>query len=215
MSIFGRILTEDQIEDAVVDVLKKWIPTYLSEVERQVGVTAGTYKRPPSGSYIVRPDFEKWPEEHLPVIIVLNEGSDDDAAKEGRGIYRQSWLIGVAGVVSSIDQISTRRYAYRLGAAIRGVLAQHASLDGGLDGTVRGVDWVGGRNNELPSEDGRTLWATRQLFSVEIGDVLTKPGGPVSPDAEPLPDPTDPYPDWATVPDEDHVQPSYTKEPIQ
>lgn len=199
MSVFGRILSDDQVEDAVISILKKWVPTYMSEVERQVGLDEGYYQRPIH--YTARSDFDKWPEEMLPTVIVISPGIDDDPEKEGRGIYRAKFEIGTVCVVSSTDALSTRRFSYRMGAAIRGAIIQHQSLDLALDGTVRGIDWIGERNNPVPQPEpsDRTIWANRQLFSVDVGDVLTRTAGPPAPASTPLPDPTTPWPDDPVV----------------
>lgn len=197
MTIFGHIASDDEVEDATVAILRKWLPTWMSEVERQRGLQAGFYARPVDSSYFVRSDFDKFPEDMLPAVIITSGGIEDDPPKEGRGQYRGGFQIGVTCVVSSIDQLSARRYAYRMGAAVRGVLIQRQSMDGALGGRLRGTDWIGGRNNELDSGDDRTIWAARQLFVVEVGDVLTRGGGPIAP--EPLPVHTDPWPDAKTI----------------
>jgi hypothetical protein len=197
VSIFGTIVSDDQVEEAVIVTLQKWIPTYLSEVERQRGIDAGYYRRPESGSYYARTDFDKWPEEMLPAIIVIAPGIEDDPSKAGDGVYRGLFPIAVTCVVSSTNQIETRRYAQRLGAAIRAALVQHQSLGNALDDEVRGVDWIGARNNELPPEGDRSIWANRQLFAVEVGDVVTKSAGPRN--ADPIVPSTAPYPDPPTV----------------
>lgn len=197
MSIFERIVSDDQVEDAVVATLRKWTPNWLAEVEDQLGLDRGYYQRPQDSSYIVRDDFDKWPEEMLPAVVVVSLGPLDTPVKDGRWSFRQKWLMGILGVAGSTDQLSSRRAAYRLGAAIRGVLAGRQTLDGALNGTVRGVEWQGGRNGEMPTDAERTAWAQRQAFSVEVGDVLTQGAGPPS-DANPLPD-TEPWPDPPVV----------------
>lgn len=214
MSIFGRIITDDQVEDAVKVVLQKWMSTSLAEVERQVGLPAGHYKRPSDGSYHVRNDFDKLPEEMLPFVIVVSTGLESSPTKNGRQQFDASWAIGVAAIASSIRQDESRRYAYRLGAAIRASLVHHQSLDGALGGTVTGVRWLDGRNNELPQpEPGeRSIWATRQVFAVDVKDVLTQSAGPRKPEAVPKPDPLQPYGDWPRVPDRSKITTTYTKE---
>lgn len=211
MTIFGKIVTDDQVEDAVLSILKKWMPTYLAEVERQVGLVAGHYTRP--RSWRVRNDIDKLPEDMLPMIIVVSAGLEDPASKDGRQSMRAAWAIGVAAIASSINQDESRRYAYRLGAAIRAALVQHQSLDGALGGSVTGVRWLDGRNNELPQPDPgeRTIWATRQVFAVDLKNVLTQTGGPVRPDAVPKPDPLVPYGDWPVVPNRSKITTTYTK----
>lgn len=207
MTIFGTIRSDDEVEMAVVESLQKWLPTYMSEVEHQRGLEAPYYARPPEGSYTVRSDFETWPEEMLPLVIVVAPGIDDDPEKEARGKHRGVFNIAVTCVVESIDQIETRNYAHRMGAAIRASLVQHWDLDGALDCSVRGVDWIGTRNDELPSEASRTIWGCRQLFQVQVGDILTRMAGPSSPIPPIALDPV-------TIPDIDHIHVSVEKEPI-
>jgi hypothetical protein len=202
MTLFGSIITDDQVEDAVMAVLKTWTNTELAEVERQTGVSDGEppyYARPES--WLVRNDMEKWPEEALPAVIVISTGTADEPRKDGSKRYTVPFAIGVACVVGAPDQEHARRFAYRLGAALRAALIHHQSLDGALDGRVRGVSWLASRNNEMPPEDGRTIWATRQVFVVEVEDVLTQSAGPARPEP-PRPTPPEqrePYGDWPAV----------------
>lgn len=208
---FGRIISDDQVEDSVIDSLWRWFPTYLSEIERQRGLDVPFYDRPAPSSYMPRTTFDKWPEDMVPCIIVVSPGIEDDPVREGRGRYRARWEIGTIAVVESIDRDSTRKMAYHFGAAIRGVLIQHQTLDQALDATVRGIDWIGERNNELPEQDQRTIWANRQLFTVEVGDVLARNVGPPNPEIGPTTDPP-----WPPIPVADPVTvtTTITKEPI-
>src|SRR4051812_42745433 len=117
MSQFGRIISDDQVEDAVVDTLRKWTPTYLAEVERQRGLAPGYYQRPVDSSFLLHTDFDKWPEEMLPVVEVISPGVDDDPPRKGAGDYHAHFMIGVIGIVSGAGQLESRRFAHRLGAA--------------------------------------------------------------------------------------------------
>lgn len=185
MSQVGILITDDMVEDAVKATLQRWVPTYMSELERQLALDVPYYKRPVASSYLVRSDFDKWPEEMLPAVVVVSPGIDDDPPKDGNRRYRASFQIGVACVVSSINQEESRRAAYRMGAVIRAVLIQKQSLDKALTERVRGVTWHGSRNNELRPEDQRSIWANRQLFTVEVGDVLGGAAGPTAPEPDP------------------------------
>jgi hypothetical protein len=217
MTVFGRIITDDQVEDAVMTCLKRWTSTELAEIERQLSLPQGYYTRP--RSWEVRNEFDAWPEDQMPRVIVISTGLAEDPIKESRGLYRVKYAVGVAVIASSLSLIDTRRYTYRLTAAVRTVLLHRQSLDKALDGTVRGIDWIDGRNNDLPPEDGRFIAASRQLFSVEVGNVVTQNAGPPEPIPEPtipVPDPTpeDPHPEWPTIPDREHIHVATTKEPI-
>lgn len=221
---FGTIRTDDEIEDAVTATLKKWLPTYMSEVERQLNLTPPYYERPSAGSFTTRTDFDKFPEDMLPLIVIVSTGVEDDPVREGRGFYRARYVMGVTNIVSSTEEVFSRQYAYRMGAAIRAALIHHQSLDRGVDGDVRGVDWLGSRNDELGSEDGRTIWACRQAFSVEVAEVLQRgvgPVGPTDPEVDPdptVPDPPDdpdtPDPPYPPLPTVQHTDVDLDKEPV-
>lgn len=201
MTTFGRIITDDQVEDAVMATLRRWIHTELNEVERQVlGVASeGYYQRPIC--YTVKASFDKFPEEELPMVLVVSTGATP-GGMDGRRQHKATFVVGVACVVSSTSEDDSRRYAYRLGAAIRAALEHNQSLDGALDGTVTGVNWDDGKNNELPEPDGgqRTIWTARQVFSVDVSNVLTRNAGPSAPEPDP-PNEAPPHGDWPTVAD--------------
>lgn len=213
-SIYGRILSEDDVEDAVMRTLQLWMPAELAEVEDQHHLVRGYYQRPQS--WVVRNDVEDWPEDMLPRVIVVSVGISDQPTRGGDRKYTAIFDIGVATIAASNQQDDARRYAYRLGAAARASLIHHQSLNNALDGTVLGVDLLGSTNDDLPTEMSRTLWTVRQLFSVEVEDVLTMSAGPPGPNATPpivpetdpaVPEPAPPPPeDWPTVPDRGHVR---------
>lgn len=210
-TVAQRILTDDIVEDAVLDHLEQWIPSKLSEIEDQLGLGIGYYQRPIS--YEVRTGFDKFPEEMLPMICVVSIGSDDRPAKTGDRKYRVLWDIGVIVVNSSTDREHARRATYRLGAAARAALIHRPGLDGALDETVRGIEWLGFVNNELPPEDDRTIRAQRQVFRVEVADVLTWGAGPAVPPSPPPGDPDGPPPpsgDWPVITDRSKIRTSIT-----
>src|SRR4051812_14790904 len=163
MTIFGSIRTDDSVEDAIIDVLRKWLPTYMSEVERQLSMTVGFHQRPFLSSYTPRSDFEVWPEDMMPVVSVEGIAIEDDPRRDGRGSMTGRFAMGVVNTCVSSDAIYVRRYAARMGAAIRAALLQHQSLELALGGNVRGISFVGSRNNLLSSQDERTIRAYRQL----------------------------------------------------
>lgn len=184
MTTFGRAISDDLVEDAVLDVLKRGLPTYLGEIENQRGLTRGFYQRPKT--YEVKSEVEKLPEEQVPMILVVSTGLTGRPVKDGRGLYRVPWYIGVAGIVSADNKTNTRRMAYRYAAAIRTLLVNFQTLNNALDGSVRGVEWVDGRNNEIPPDGDRTLWLSRQVFEVEVGNVLDQSSGPLTLPALPV-----------------------------
>lgn len=202
MSIFGPIVSDDMIEDAVTFTLKKWVPTSMRVLEEQLELEVGHYLRP--RSWEVHGDFDKFPEELMPAVVVVSIGTDDTPVKRGNRMYEARWNIAVADFASSTDLTKSRRMSYRLGAAIRAAMTWRQSLDGQLDGRIVGVDWTGSRNGEFPVNGERTVWGTRQTFSLTIENLMQFGGGPPAPDALP-PDEELPLPEWEVVPDREHI----------
>jgi hypothetical protein len=199
VSIFGNIISDDVVEDAVTATLQRWIDTELSEIERQRHVAVGFYARP--RAWEIRNDMDKWPEEALPAVIVISTGLADAPVRDGRRDYRATYAIGVATVCGSVNASEARKSAHRLGAAVRASLVHHQSLDHGINSQVRGVDWIDGRNNEINVDATRSVWAVRQIFTVEVADVLVRSAGPIVPDVSTDVPPT--HPDSPVVSDTD------------
>jgi hypothetical protein len=203
---FHRILTGADVEDAAIALMQKWMPTYLAEMERQTGRTADSL--PHVRSWVRTNEFEKFPEDQLPAVLVICPGLADEPVKTGDGKYRAGWALGVAVVVSARDQAVTQELAKVYAAAIRALLLHHPSMEG----LARGMEWNDERYDDLAQVDERTLSAARQVFTVEVDDVTTARAGPAAPD--PLPDHHEPYPPDAIVPDRDHVDQTIELEEI-
>lgn len=186
-TIFGQIVSGDDVETWVVETLQKWLSTYLSEVERQHDLEAGVLQRPRS---IVRTGgLDKFPEDQLPALLVISVGTSEDPLKEGTGAYRARWDVGAGCVVSARTMQETRVLAMHYGAALRALLVQRPSLDGHAAGTV----WKSETYDDLDFDDGRSLAIAAVAFTVEVHDVVLANAGPTAPDAPLTPD-TDPWP---------------------
>lgn len=191
-SIFGQIVDADQVEAAVLETLRKWLPTYLAEIERQRGITPpGSLPRP--RSWTVASSLDKWPDHPLPAVFAVSPGLAEEPLRTSRGGYRAPWGVGVAAVVSAKDRAASRRLAAMYGAAIRTCLLQHRSLAG----FATGLDWIDEDLDNAPPEQARTLAIAQELFVVTVDRVLDPAAGPAQPDPEA--DPTEPYDDWPTV----------------
>lgn len=191
-SIFGRIISGADIEDAAQVLLQKWSSTYLAEVERQHGLTAGELPRIRSWSTVNT--FENWPSDQLPASLLISTGTVDRPVREGAGPMRARFALGLAVVCATNNAQRSNWLAKHYIAAHRAVLVQRPSLE--ID--ARGVDWLGDDYTDLPPEDGRFLSAGMAEFVVEIDDVQTTNAGPTRPDV-PLDPDTDPWADWPRV----------------
>lgn len=185
MTIFSSIISGAEVEKAAMDTLQEWLPTYLEEMCRQTGREPGSL--PYIRSWKTVNDFESFPEDQIPLLLLISTGLAEPPLKEGDGKYRATWILGTGVVCSGQDQQGSNDLAKLYSAAVRAALLQRPSL-GGL---AHGTDWEDERYNDLPAENGRTLAAGQNIFSVEVRGVLDVQAGPGAPD--PLPDPITDY----------------------
>lgn len=189
VEVFGEILLGSNVEQAVIANLKTWFPTYLAEVERQEGVTAHSIPEP--RSYDTVNDFQKWPENQLPAVVVVSPGLAGLPMTEGDGRTRAAWIVGIAVVASAKDKRSTQNLAKLYAAVVRTLMLQQQSL-GGIG---MGTSWRHESYTDIPASDERTLGSCQVIFEVDIGDVVHARMGL----AQPPDDPYSPDPEWPTV----------------
>jgi hypothetical protein len=186
--VYGRIVTGNDLERATLDLLRDKLPDYIREVERQHGQTPGQ-RQPPRG-YIVASLFSKWPEDQLPVVVVISPGLTATPRRSGDGRTLARWGLS-AGVINSARTIdTTRENALDYVAAIRTLVAQEQTL-GGL---ATAVDWIG-EDYIPPFNYGQTrsLFGAQAIFTVTVDDVVSYgrgPGGPWGPPPD-VDDPAD------------------------
>lgn len=188
---FGTIFTAPAMEQAALDVLKEWLATYLSEVERQTGLDACTLARPKYWGTSVDDTLE--PGERYPAIVVVSPGTGTAAEPTGEGGGRWSaWYdFTVAVSVMASDEFGARRMAGLYAGAIRASIMQHGSLGGVADG----VRW---RGEEFLGEPGPTRNRSRAgslvHFQARIPIVVEAQAGPQFPapidPCEPVAEPT-------------------------
>ena len=186
-SIFGPIVTGADVERAALDTLKLWTPEYLAWVERATGREVGSLPRP--RSWVASISIDRWPEEQLPSVLLLSTGLAEEPARDGRGVYRAKFALGLAVVVSARDRRETDDLAKLYTAALRAALLHNQTL-GGL---AEAVEWVDERYDALPGDRQRRrqLAAGQAVFRVEVHDVVAVKAGPSAPRQDPYP----PYPD--------------------
>lgn len=185
MSIFGDLFGGDQIDAALIDVLGTWMPTYLKEVARQRNLSEAFE---PPRSIVAVAEFDRWPEEQLPSIVIVNPGTEG-TPRNHAGIFEASWPIEICISVSADTEARTRRNSQLYITAARGCLMQRRSLGHGMKGT----DWGGESYTLIDNEKRRSLAGAKASFVVERENILTVGAGPTDPDLDPQPG------NWPTV----------------
>lgn len=215
MTIFKNIQSMSAAEIDWTQHLKDWIDTYLSEVERQVGKTAGDYQRPRSWTNSPSLQFDVSVETQWPAILVMMAGTTEQPKKEGGGTFRATVGLGIAILVQANGPEAASRMAKDYGAAVRALVIQRKKAMT----NIHGITWQGEVYDDIDQTEGRNISSARLVFDVEYDDFVSLPGGPKSPIITPDPyqnppvDPHQPYPDWGIVPDSDHVGITITKKP--
>lgn len=201
-NLFGQIITAGMVERAMVASLQQWMPDYLGQMERiETDSTGELAYRPdaiePPRGIITRSDFDKWPEDQVPVIVVMCTGLAGQPERHANGNYWAPWAVGVAAIVSDTDEDSTRRLAQAYGAAMRTAVLQHKMLKSPLypAGFANGTSWTDEQYTDMPPVAERTMQAARVTFSVGVDDVTTEYAGPRTPSGAPSKDPGN----WPTV----------------
>ena len=176
-TVFGRIFVASQLERPVVALLEKWFPTYLREVERQVGWDLEPLESPASYSNRVRFDIE--PGEPMPKAVVISPGLFETPQRgDGGDFYNASWQLAIGIAIAQRTEELADLTVKMYGAAVRAIMVQHQSIEG----VANGVFWLDESYDDLEIPDKIQLYkAAAGLFSVSMEDVVTRWAGPVEP----------------------------------
>jgi hypothetical protein len=181
-SAFGKIVVASQLERSVRELLKEWFPTYLREVERQVGWDREPLAEPTS--YSNRNSFDVEAGEEMPKVVVISPGLlEVPSHPEGNGDYNSVWQVGVGVAHASRNEEIADDVSKMYGAAVRAIVMQHQSL-GRED--VTGISWIDEGYNDLTSlENQLELYKSAEVhFGVYVEGVVNRWVGPPVPTEE-------------------------------
>lgn len=185
--VHGRIRQKGEIEDAATAALKRWIEYYLGIVAEQHEFSAiAAPKR-----FAVVSEFERFPEDDLPVVIVMSEQAIS-VERKGDGYYNAIYPLSVAVVVAAASGPTARTMAHLYGAAVRALFEHNQSIGDGI--TV--VSWEGDGSLTVGSAKARTTVAVEENFTVRMTNIVSDLAGPAL--AQP---PEDPPTEWPEITD--------------
>ena len=184
MTLYESIVAASDLETGVLAQLRRWLPDYLAEVERQHAEPVGGLPLP--RSYVVSSELEKMPEDQTPAVLVRSPGTLEPPEADGRGGYLARFSLDAGVHLSARGNTHALRVARLYTSAIRALLVQQQLLDD-LDMrlVVRRVDWLGERYGELPSIDDRTVCTGVVVLAYTLVDVVTRGAGPLEPSVQP------------------------------
>ena len=220
MSIIGRLWHPGLLEERTLETLKTWLPAYLNEVSRRETIhenlpalaeanpeaddaelielldeaIAAEEIKPRNlaapKSWATVSEYDRFPEQGLPAIIVSAPGLADTPQVNGNGDVRADWVIEVSATVSANGAKQTRRLAQMYLAAIQGAMLQRRSLGDPYTATyLTDVQYA-----DVPTERRRSIMAAAAAFRVGVEQMVSMKKGPVSPEP---PDPVPPT--WPIV----------------
>lgn len=184
-NVFGPLAMRWQLEQAVVDCLTKWMPTYLAEIERRTDTDAQTFKSPPE--WEIASEFPPPATLVPPAGIVVSPGTSREPERKGTGTLDVWWEIRVAIVVGANSRFATNRLASIYAAAALWIMDQQLVKDAAP--LISAVKPLGEGNGATRPDYLTAGWASEQAFEVLTEGVVTRYGGPAEPDLDPSPIP--------------------------
>lgn len=187
--IFDVQVSATDVERAVEATIRRWLTTYLAEIERHTGRDPRAL--PVFRAYVQSVDTDRMSEDQLPACVVVCPGLIDRPQRRGDGFQDAGWAVGLAAVVSAKDRDSTIALAKDYIAALRMLVLQQRSMGG----FAEEMEWIDERYDELDTADSRTLVAGIIQFSLHVPKVVNVAAGPVVPPDDPYAPPVA----WTTV----------------
>lgn len=175
-SIFGEFFLPSTLVVQSKKLLERWFPEYLEEIEDKLGLPSDTLAIPKN--YTQRNEFTSLAGEELPKCVVLSPGIAGPPQKDGRGVYRGTWRLGIGVAVAAPTEEEADTLAQIYGACVRVIFVNHPSINGVASNTV----YVDENYNELPITGQNQQFRSASVwFAVEIDNVAKRSAGPQDP----------------------------------
>lgn len=176
MSVFGPIFVGHELEKATLSTLAAWFPTYLREVELQLELEEGMIPSP--RTYTTRNEFATFPEDQMPICVVISPGLAGEPHKEGNGTYSGWFSLGVGVLASAKTEEDTNFLSKVYGAVVRSIMLQKSNLGG----ICSGIEWADESYDDLPDIDQtRSIRAARWIGLAYIDNIVNSYAGPLDP----------------------------------
>lgn len=196
MSRFGTWTSPRNVEESIRDFLAAWIEEFIAEAERQFGIDPRSIPVPGLGQFVLRrDDFEKWPEEQMPVVLIQSPGAVAELRREADRSLTAPIAFQLAVLTSSggHPDNAAQESAQIIGTALKQLL-DNLPIDGlKTDGLPLLMDE---QYDGIPFAKQRDLGSVRLIYRIWVRNWVVK-GRPPKP--EPRPDPYGDPGDYPTV----------------
>jgi hypothetical protein len=185
---WGPLIVETDVDAAVINTLRLWLPMYLSQIERERELTPRLIARPEPDQYQNVLEDDTFPDVALPAVLVTT-AQPSDVAMDGDGVWSAAWRVRVSVVVRGRTAPETRAVAALFKGAVTRVMLHQSSL-GGFAAGVELQPGGGVAPIADETDKGRYLASGMGDFLVFTHDVVQSGVGPETPsDPYPEPDP--------------------------
>lgn len=196
----GPLLNFALVEQWILTHAERWFHHYLMRAEEASGVERNTHQM--LKSYITANEWDGWPEERIPALLVQDTGLGGAPYREGTGRYRARRLYGAGIIVQAPTRRDARFAAGLYQSAFRTFVLEQPTFN--HPEHVAGVEWADERPAPIPAADERNIMGQIMLFYVDLYDVADEGGVPRGPDFpnepdDPPPNPDDPIEDLPVI----------------
>lgn len=191
---FGPLTTQEDVAQDIIGALRHWLPTFISEFERERSLAPGTLPRPRGESYATVRREEDWVDHRLPMVIIESPGTIDVQAVSADGEYVADYMVLATVIARGPTYPETQKWCSYLEGCVRRVL-----LSGSAQPLMPGRCWWLASEPIRPvagvTDSGRYMCSAPGRYRVAVDSVAQSGAGPVSADPYPTPpdDPDVPY----------------------
>ena len=172
----GPIVTDVDVENAVLATLKRWMPTYLREMERHSNEPEKSFPDIASWRAADTPE-DRFPEQMIPAIQVMLTSDTEIITKSESADGLFSGTIDC--LVATTEPETARRMAALYQFAMGLALVQHPHLDGSIE--VAGFGWKKSGVPAVGKPDERWLSLGTIEVSILVSNIFNPYLGPVNP----------------------------------
>lgn len=193
MTVWGPMVDGSDVERALLEHLKAWMPTMVPAVRREKDPAAERWSQgiSPIASYTVRHAAnEKWPEDQLPMLLAYCPGLYGQPKAEGDGVYSARFACTISAIASGFDMEDCKELSRLYASAARLAIAQHPALGG----FAEGAEWIDSQNFQVTRgvEAERSLMSVSDVWAIDVAEVFNRDAGVREPLEDPETEPGDP-----------------------
>ena len=181
---FGPLVVATDVDDAVIGVVRRWINTYLSQVELERGLGDQTLKRPRPANVINALSVVEFMDNALPAIVVNTTNTTTTPIVMAGGDTTAFWRATISCVVRGKSQSATKVLASLYEGSVRRLMVQRAQKEHGLIADCR---WDSTLVQPVADTSGAGRWLAAGVGQFLLGVDVAMNGvvGPSEPDVGP------------------------------